>query len=235
MKKIFLVFLILSISCLSFAQIKQRSANVTAYLGIGYKFVFLTNPDARSAYPFFQLSNGDFLKEIDGFFGVNVNEQYAIELAPAYLFTNSVSGEGYYYNSNNSTRYYLPSQTSLFAVPVNMKFKYFPMAKNYTSSLSKGYIMVGGGAFYADEQISASIYQDDQELVYLGSRTFENTFWTYDFEFGIGISSFSKIGYGFELSYRFVPINAKGDIPVITALASNFNSVNFTANIIFTF
>lgn len=235
MAKIILIVLISIISNLSFSQIKQRSTNTTAYLGIGYKFVFLTNPDARDAYPFFQLSNGDFLKEIDGFLGISINEKYNIELAPAYLFTNSVSSEGYYFSNSSGTRFYVPSETRLFAVPLNIKFKYFPFVKNYSSSLSKFYFGAGGGAMYVEEEISALIYQGEDELNYLGARTFQNSFWTSDYEIMIGISSFSKIGYGFELSYRIAPINNSSSNPVITSIATNFNSINFTANIVFTF
>lgn len=235
MKKIFSVILILFISDISFSQVKQRSANLTVYSGIGYKFVFLTNQDAREAYPFFQLSNGDFLKEIDGFIGLNINEKYAFEFNPAYLFTNTVSSEGYYYTNLSGTRFYIPSETRLFAVPLNLKFKFFPFAKNYNSSFSKFYFGAGAGAMYIEEEISALIYQSDDELNYIGSRTFQNSFWTSDYEFLIGISSFSKIGYGFELSYRLVPLNNSDTNPLITSIAGNFNSITFTANIVFTF
>jgi hypothetical protein len=235
MRKIFLIVPVLLISNISFSQIKQRATNITGYMGFGYKFVFLTNQNARDAYPFFQLSNGDFLKEIDGFFGVNINEKYGIELAPAYLFTNSVSSDGYYFNNINGNRFYVPSQTRLFAVPLELKFKYFPFAKNYASSFSKFYFMGGGGGMYVDEEISSLIYSDDSRLYLLGAKTFSNSFWTSCLEFAVGISSFSKIGYGFEFSYRLVPISNSRDIPVITSIASNFNSINFTANIVFTF
>lgn len=235
MKKIILIFLVLLTSSNSFSQIKQRSASVVPYLGIGYKFVFLTNQAARDAYPFFQLSNGDFMKEIDGFFGVTIDEKYAIELAPSYLFTNSYNSDGYYFNNGTQNLFYVPTQTRLFAVPVNVKFKFFPFVKNYTSSLSKLYVMAGGGGMYINEEIAAQFYIDDTKFNYLGARTFENSFWTGNYEFAVGITSFSKIGYGFELSYRFVPINNQSNIPVITSIASNFNSVNFTANIVFTF
>ncbi len=235
MKKILLAVMILFISNIASSQIKTRSTNTTGYMGIGYKFVFLTNPAARNAYPFFQLSKGDFLKEIDGFFGVNLNDRFGIELAPSYLFTNSVSSNGYYYSNSFGKRFYLPLQTRLFAVPLNLKFKFFPFYKNYTSSFSKFYFGAGGGAMYIDEEISAQIYSGEDELNYLGSKTYVNHFWTTNYEFAVGISSFSKIGYGFELSYRFVPLNTELNVPLITSIATNFNSINFTANIIFTF
>ncbi|MDQ3019237.1 MAG: hypothetical protein M3R36_01505 [Bacteroidota bacterium] len=235
MKRIILVVLVLLISNISFSQIKQRSSSITHYLGIGYKFVFLTNQAARDAYPFFQLSNGDFMKEIDGFLGVNINEKYAIELAPSYLFTNSLNSDGYYFNNSSGNRFYAPTQSRLFAVPLSLKFKFFPFAKNYASSISKLYFMAGGGGMYINEEIAAQIYLDESEVTFLGARTFENSFWTGNYEFAVGISSFSKIGYGFELSYRLVPITNQSNIPVITSVAKNFNSINFTANIVFTF
>ena len=120
----------------------------------------------------------------------------------------------------------------LFAVPLNLKFKYFPFAKKYSSSFNKFYFGVGGGAMYVNEEITSQIFLDDTQLTYLGAKSFK-ILWTSDYEISAGFSSFSKIGYGFELSYRFVPLNNSTNVPLITSIASNFNSVNFTANIVF--
>jgi len=235
MKKLLFILLLLVFCSNAFSQIKKRSTNVSVYTGIGYKFVFLTNSAARDAYPFFQLSNGDFLKELDGFFGVTINEKYAVEFSPAYLFTNSLSSDGFYFQDNIGLRFYLPQQTRLFALPLNFRFKYFPFVKNFSSALNKVYIGAGAGAMYINEEITNQIYTDNSRLNYLGAKTYENKFWTSNYEILLGINSFSKIGYGFELSYRFVPLNQPHTIPLITSLAGNFNSANFVANIVFTF
>jgi hypothetical protein len=59
--------------------------------------------------------------------------------------------------------------------------------------------------------------------------------WTSNYEILVGIGNFSKIGYGFELSYRIVPLKQLQTKALITEIASNFSSVNFAANIIFSF
>lgn len=236
MKKIILIFLIFLFSGNSYSQIKQRSLSTNVYTGIGYKFVYLTDPDASDAYPFFQLSNGDFLKEIDGFLGVIFNESYCAEFAPSYLFTNKNGNEGFYYGEGSSRYFYVPSQTRLSAIPLNLRFKFYPFAKNYSSTLSKVYLGIGAGMMYVSEEITSKVYTDDTEFNYLYARTADNDFWTGDYEFLLGVGSFSKIGFGFELSYRLVPLNNNSDNkPLISYIASNFNSVNFAANIIFSF
>lgn len=235
MKKIFIALLFFFLTGNLFAQIKQRSLSTNVYTGIGYKFVFLTDPDANDAYPFFQLSNGDFLKEIDGFLGVTFSEMYGLEFAPSYLFTNKNGNEGFYFGTGASRYFYVPYQTRLSAVPLNLRFKFYPFAKNYASSLSKVYVGFGAGMMYVNEEITSKVYSDDTEFNYLYARTAENDFWTGDYEFLLGTSSFSKIGFGFELSYRLVPLNNTESKPLISYIASNFNSVNLAANIIFSF
>lgn len=235
MRKLFLVLVVILLASPCFSQIKKRATTVSLYTGIGYKFVFLTNPQARNAYPLFQLSNGDFLKELDGFLGVTINENYAVEFSPAYLFTNSVNSDGFYFSDNNGRRFYKPQQTRLFALPLNLRFKYFPFAQNYKSTLSKLYFGLGGGAMYANEEITNEVFTDDTRVTYLGAKNSQNNFWTSNFELLLGLNSFSKIGYGFELSYRFVPLNQPSTLPLITSLASNFNSINLAAKIVYTF
>jgi len=235
MKKIIVIFLFLFVAGISTAQIKERASNSTVYLGIGYKFVFLTNTEARDAYPFFQLSNGNFLKELDGFIGVAFNEKYAVEFSPAYLFTNSVASDGYNYSENNISRFYFPQQTSLFALPLNIRMKYLPFSNESTSALGKIYVGAGVGAMYISEEMTNEIYSDNTRSNYLGVKTYSSNFWTSDYELFVGINSFSKIGYGFELSYRFVPLNQPDNKPIITSLAGNFNSLNLSANITLTF
>lgn len=235
MKKLFLLFLLICFSVNADSQIKQRSSSTTVYTGIGYKFVFLTNPAARNAYPFFQLSSGDFLKELDGFLGVSFNDQVSIEAAPGYLFSNSLNSDGFYFEGTNGRIFYLPVQTNLFALPLNARVKYFPFSDMVTSSLSKVYFGIGGGAMYINEEITSQLYTNDIRENYLGVRSYKNDFWTHNFEILLGINSFSKIGFGFEISYRFVPLNQTQTTPLITSLAGNLNSANFLANIVYTF
>jgi len=227
MKKYILTALILFISSNSFSQIKSRSDNINYYAGIGYKLVFLTDNTARNAFPFFQLSSGDFMKEITGQFGAVFSETIAAEFAPAYMFTTSYSTDGFYYTGAvNGSRFYVPTDSRLFALPLNLKVKVFPQGKNYTSFLNKVYLSAGAGI---------QVYTDDINYNYIGSARAEDEFWNFNYEFAIGLASYSKIGYGFELSYRVVPLDNDVNKPLITTISSNFNSVNLSANIIFSF
>ncbi|MEO8665182.1 MAG: hypothetical protein ABI462_06775 [Ignavibacteria bacterium] len=235
MKKIFCLLVMILICDHSSAQVKRRSVSSEFYTGVGYKFVFLTNPDARDAYPFFQLSNGDFLKEIDGYFGVTINGKYGIELSPAYLFTNALNSDGFSFTDNLGTRFYVPVDTRLFAVPINLKLKFYPFASGKSETFSKMYFGIGGGAMYIEEEVTSQIYTDDTRFNYIGTRHYDESSWTSNYEILLGIGNFSKIGYGFELSYRIVPLKHLNNKPLITDVASNFNSVNLSANIIFSF
>ena len=235
MKKIIFIALICLIPVISSSQIKQRSMSQNVYVGLGFKFIWLTDPQANDAYPFFQLSGGDFLKEVDGYLGITLYEQYGFEFSPGYLYSNALSNNGYYYDSESGRRFYVPTQTRLFAVPVNARFKFYPFAKNYSSSFSKMYFGFGGGAMYINEEIAGQIYLDEGQGVPV-YRSATSSFWTGNYEIMVGTGSFSKIGFGFELSYRFVPLpDEQLYKPLITSLATNFNSVNLAASILFSF
>lgn len=237
MKKIIVItfLLLLVIPGITNSQIKQRSKKQNVYVGIGFKVMWLTDPQASDAYPFFQLSGGDFLKEIDGIVGITFDEQYGVEFSPGYLYSNALSNNGYYFDAEIGRRYYVPSQTRLFTVPVNVKFKYYPFAKNYSSSFSKMYFGIGGGGMYISEEITGQVYEVEGQGTprYL---SYSDSFWTGNYEIMVGTGSFSKIGFGFEVSYRFVPLTGDAAYkPLITNLATNFNSINLSANILFSF
>ena len=236
MKKLLIAVFVLLMSGNVFSQIKSRSNDLNFYAGVGYKLVYLTDNTARNAYPFFQLSQGDFLKEITGQFGAVLNEVVGVEFAPSYLFTTAYSNNGFYYTSPTvGRRYYVPSDSRLFALPLNLRLKFFPQGKNYASFLNKVYISGGFGMMYISEEVVSQVYTDDVNFNYLGTVRADNDFWNINYEIALGLASYSKIGYGFELSYRFVPLDNDVQKPLITSLSPNFNSVNLTANIIFSF
>lgn len=235
MKKLISLALLFLFTQYSFAQIKERSSSASVYAGIAYKFVFLTDNTARDAYPFFQLTYGDFMKELDGFIGITFKEQFTVEFSPAYLFTNTVSNNGFYFTENNVRRYYYSQEIRLNALPLNGRIKYHPFAGTGNKTLGKMYLGAGVGAMFIKEEMTNQIFTDESRQEYLGIKAFSNDFWTIDYEILAGIASFSKIGVGFELSYRFVPLNQNKTKPLITSVAGNFNSANLAANIIYTF
>ena len=244
MKVIAGIFLLLFVFVgISEAQIKQRSKDKVFYTGMGYKFVLFTDPEARSAYPFFDITNQAFVKEIDGFFGMVLNERFVFELAPSYMFSNDygsddseADGGGFYFTENGVNRYYVPTDAKMFAIPVNARIKYFPFAKDYGSAFNLFYFGGGAGPVYISEEMNQRVYTDDGRLDFLGAAPYAEDFWTLNFEALAGIATVSKFGIGFEISYRFIPLGASSKTkPLITSIANNFSSFNMAANVIYKF
>ncbi len=222
-------------------QIKKRSQNTVFYTGAGYKFVLFTDGTASDAYPFFDFSSQAFVKELDAFFGVVLSETVALEFSPSYMFSNDYGGDeseqgGFNFESNGANRYYVPTATSLYCLPVNLRAKYFPFGKDYGSVFNLFYIGGGAGPIYISEEMEQRVYKDDSRLDYLYSTENSNNFWTVNFEAIAGIATVSKFGIGFEAGYRFIPLSSvKGEKPLVTSLAGNFNNLNFALNIIYKF
>lgn len=240
---LYILFLTLFVCGISEAQIKQRSQNKVFYTGVGYKFVLFTDSEARSAYPFFDITNQAFVKELGGFFGMVLSERVAFELAPSYIFSNDygsddeeADGGGFYFNESGVERFYVPSDAKMYAIPFNARVKYFPFAKDYSSAFNLLYFGAGAGPLYLSEQMTQRVYTDEGRLDYLGVGQYADDFWTVNFEAIAGIATVSKFGIGFEMSYRFIPLgSAVGTKPLITSIAKNFNSFNIAANVIYKF
>jgi len=236
--KYFLLALALVCHASSFSQVKTRETS-QAYAGIGYSFVIFTNSGMTDSYPLFG-TGGDFLKEVNLFGGVRINRSLAFELSPSIIFTNANNNtKGFYFTPQEPTtgdqNYYLPNTTSFLAIPVNVKAKYFPFTKDLISQMSNLYIGVEAGMVYVKEEINNYIYFDETMTRFTGSGVSKNSFWKPDFGISIGYSSTAKFGYGFEASYRFVPLEGDKKYPLTTSLAKDMNSVNLTAKLIFSF
>lgn len=239
-----LFFLILALTFFVFdlsAQIKKRSDASAYYTGAGYKFIYFTDSEARTAYPFFDLSSQAFAKELSGFFGVILNEQYAVELSPSYIFSNDYGGDddqdmGFYFGSGSDQKYYVPVDASMYALPVNIRGKYFPFGKDYSSPFNQLYFGAGAGPMYISEEMSHKVYEDESRLDYLFPATGGQSFWTYNVEFIAGLAAVSTFGVGFDISYRIVPLSSvKDKKPLVTSIADNFNSFNAAINVIYRF
>jgi hypothetical protein len=233
MKK-FILLLTIQFLLSSLLYSQTRTAGPTSFAGLGYSIMIFTDGDVSNTYPTFDFSRGDFLKQINIFYGMKFND-FSIEIAPAFIFTNTQSSDGFYYTeTNGSRRFYYPQESRLFAAPINLKAKYYPFTSS-VSAVSNIYFGAGAGMMYIKEEYRNLVYTDESRLVFLGTNNAKNSFWKPNFEAVIGIGSFSKFAYGFEVGYRFVPLDQKRDHPLITSLAGNFNSVNLSANVIFTF
>lgn len=238
-----ILFAVLFFCGISEAQIKQRSQNKVFYTGVGYKFVLFADDEARSAYPFFDVTNQAFVKELGGFFGMVLDERVAFEIAPSYMFSNDYGSDdseadagGFYFTENGVSRFYVPSDAKMYGIPFNARVKYFPFGKDYGSAFNLLYFGAGAGPVYLSEEMTQRVYTDEGRLDYLGVGQYADDFWTVNFEAIAGIATVSKFGIGFEMSYRFIPLgSAAGTKPLITSIANNFNSFNLAANVIYKF
>ncbi|MBS1515528.1 MAG: hypothetical protein JSS63_10865 [Bacteroidetes bacterium] len=239
MKKLtFVIFSLVLIFILSageiFPQVKTRETT-QVYAGMGYSFVVFTNTTMSDAYPVFG-SSGDFLKEINFFGGVRANRNLAVELSPSFIFSNAVNSKGFTYTSIlGNTGYYVPNTTTFLSVPLNIKLKYFPFTQDLVSQLSNIYIGAEVGMAYVKEETSNYIYANSSLTNFIGIKTDKNSFWKPDFGISIGYASTAKFGYGFEASYRFIPLDGNNTLPLTTSMAKDMNSVNLTAKLIFSF
>jgi hypothetical protein len=231
--KYFFLALIL-ISNISYSQIKTRETT-QVYAGAGYSFVIFTNSKMTDSYPLFG-SSGDFLKEVNFFGGIKVNRNFAVELSPSIIFSNSTNNKGFYFtNSAGAAQFYVPNTTSFLSVPLNIKGKYYPFTKDLISQMSNVYIGLEAGMVYVKEEITNYIYQDNTMTGFVKSQIDKNSFWKPDFGISVGYGSTAKFGYGFEASYRFVPLDGDSKYPLTTSFAKDMNSVNLTAKLIFSF
>lgn len=218
----------------SYSQIKTRES-AQAYAGVGYSFVIFTNSTMTDSYPLFG-SSGDFLKEVNFFGGIRTSKSFALELSPSLMFSNSNNNKGFTYtNMFSGTNYYVPNSTSFLSIPINLKAKYFPFTKDMLSQMSNIYIGFEGGMAYVKEEFTNYIYSDNTMTTFIRTQASKNSFWKPDFGISIGYGSTAKFGYGFEASYRFIPLDGDNAYPLTTSMAKDMNSVNLTAKLIFGF
>ncbi|MCX6162730.1 MAG: hypothetical protein NTV87_15520 [Ignavibacteriae bacterium] len=247
MKKIvFTVVLILF--CVS-ASFSQRVAwGDKYYAGFGFSLDFFTNSDVNYYYNGIGTNNAQSVSDINFSFGVNLNRHFAVEFAPAFVFTPSSSYGGgpfnywdddpywWYDDSPTGTTYqntYTLSNAYLFAIPLNLKLKYYPL-KNYGNDFGEGLnLNLSLGAMYIYESFTGTGGPTGgiaQPFSISGST------WAPDAVLGLGYNYYwNNTGLGFDVNYRFVPMSLSRKSPLSYANASNFNSLNFSLYIGFAF
>ncbi len=229
MKKLTLVFLFfIAVNFLS-AQTKDREKG-HPYAGVGYSLVIFTNSDASKIYPVINLNTSSFLSEINLSAGYKFDKNFALEFNPSFVFASSSNNKGFHYNDGANNYFYIPNKANLFTLPINVKMKFYPLAKPTFSFVNNIFVAIGGGPMYINEQYDNGVYA--QETNYqtnpIKFETYSNSFWRYNAVISGGYDYSGTIGLGFELSYRIVPLAINGPVPVITSVASNFNSINLS-------
>jgi len=236
MKKIivFPVFLFIIIN-LSVAQIKTREAG-NFYASAGYSFIFFTNSDVTNIYPILDFRRNSMLSELDLEAGFQFNKNIAIAFNPGLIYSNSSPKDGFYFRSNGTNNFYFPNTASLFAAPINAKIKLFPFANNKSVFADGFFFGLSAGAMYIYEQYDNTIYDNNGlNRNVIGFKTVSENYFKPDMMISTGFDAKGSFGFGFELGYRFVPLKTGSTVPVITSVASNFNSVNLMVKIGFRF
>jgi hypothetical protein len=224
-KYLFLLVVICLTASISFSQ-QNSSKKSGVYGGLGYSFLIYTNSDVAAIYPSFDFRTSSFNTEINPYLGFQLSETVSLEFSPSFIYSNSGGSKGFYYKSSvNPTYYYVPSPAYLFAVPLNIKLKLFPFAKNKSIVTSGIFFGVSAGPMFIREEYDNQIYSDESMYYMVNIRNVNNTLWVPNTLFSVGYSSNQQFSYGFELGYRFVPLPLKRDYPLMTSLASDMNAV----------
>lgn len=229
MRKIILILLFIVSTNFLTAQIKDRDKG-HPYVGVGYSLVIFTNSDASKIYPMINLNTSSFLSEINISAGYKFNRNFALEFNPAFVFAQSANNKGFNYNDGVNNYFYLPNRANLFTLPLNVKMKLYPLAKKSYSFVNNFFLGIGGGPMFVNESYENGVYEREYNYSTnpITFKSYSNNFWRYNAVISAGYDYSGTIGLGFEVSYRMVPLAINGPAPVISSIASNFNSINLT-------
>jgi hypothetical protein len=224
------------LSSQDYLQPKKRKT-VNAYVGAGYSFVIFTSSDMNTAYPVFDTRKGDFLSEVNLYFGFAVARAVTLEFEPSILFTSNDRILTFQYDPpitfrGNSYRYVFGYNISLLAFPFVANVRFFPAFQ------SKGFgrlIFIGGGvgATWIREEYD-HYYGNSSSIYYADDIATESTSqWRPVFRLMAGATGTGgQFGFGGELRYNIIPLSTNQE-PFITRTAKNMNSVDLTLRFYF--
>ena len=219
-------------------QPKTRKATNT-YFGAGYSFVIFTSSDMNSVYPVFDTRKGDFLSEINLYFGFAIAQAVSLELEPSILFTHNDRTVTFNFippisYKGNDYSYVFSNNLGLLAFPIALNVRFFPLYKQTTSFIRLFFVGGGIGTAWIREEYDnyysndpSGYYYQDYELSATTSQ------WKPLFRVMTGVTGTGgKFGFGGELRYNIIPLSQQA-LPFITRTAANFNSVDITLRFYF--
>jgi hypothetical protein len=228
MKKLFLLLITILIlfSETVFTQTYERETS-ELYAGVGLSLVFFTQKDVWGIYPVLDVNNTSFIYEISPFLGYRINKSVSLEFAPSFVINESNSKDGFYFTRNNTRNWYVPQNVSLVIIPINLKAKYFPLAKSAAGNLFKSgfYTGLGAGITFIGESYDSYVFPDENSLSVIGIDNSEKNTWQPGAQIFAGLDLQSKLGLGFEIGYRFIPGNLDNDEPLVSTFAPNMNYI----------
>jgi hypothetical protein len=217
-------------------QPKKRKT-VTSYYGAGYSFVIFTSKEMNEAYPVFDTRKGDFLSEINVYFGFAVAKAMTVEIEPSFLFTNTDKTLRFTYNpprlvNGGYYTYVYPFHLSLLAILPAVNVRFFPF---FTQASFARLIFIGGGAGYGWIHENYDYYaSNDPSGYYYGAGSNESTSqWAPILRLMVGATgSGGQFGFGGELRYNIIPLKQTDEF-FVTRTSPNFNSVDLTLRFYF--
>jgi hypothetical protein len=216
-------------------QLKKRKT-VSSYFGAGYAFIIYTASDMNKAYPVLDFSSGDFLSEINLFYGFAVAQAVTFELEPSILFTRNARVIHIALNEPiNGFTWVHPSSLSMLAFPLTVNARFFPLfkSKNFGRLFFVG---AGAGAVWLREEYD-NYYNNNPGGIFYNEnfmfRTESTSQWAPLFRIMTGFTGTGgAFGFGGELRYNFVPLKQSNE-PFVTRYAPNFNSVDLSLRFYF--
>lgn len=228
MKKfiLLLITLLMFFSGAVYSQTYERETS-ELYAGVGLAMVFFTQSDVWNIYPILDVNNTSFIYEISPFIGYRIDNSVSLEFAPSFIINESNSKDGFYFTQNNERNWYVPQNVSLVIIPINLKAKFFPLAKNAAGNSFKSgfYTGLGAGITFIGESYDSYVYPDENSLSVIGIDNSKKNVWQPGAQIFVGLDLQSKLGLGFELGYRFIPGKVDKDEPLVSAFAPNMNYV----------
>lgn len=227
----------------SLAQLKQRKA-LNMYVGAGYSFVIFTSSGMNTAYPVLDTRSGDFLSEVNLYFGFAVAKAVTFEVEPSILFTHNNRAVTIYLPQprqlfNDAYLYAFPQTMSMLAFPLAVNIRFFPLFS--TKGFGRLFFVGGGvGAVWTREEYDNIYSNNPGGLYYYGNDTGNSPIITESTSqwapLLIIMTGFTgtggAFGFGGELRYNFVPLKHT-DEPFASRLAANFNSVDLVLRFYF--
>jgi hypothetical protein len=218
-------------------QLKNRKT-VTSYFGAGYAFIIFTASDMNKAYPVLDFSSGDFLSEINLFYGFAIAKAFTLEFEPSILFTRNNRSVAIQLKEprvfgSDTTRWAHPTSMSMLAFPLTVNVRFFPLFK-LKSFGRLFFVGAGAGAVWIREEYDNVYNNDPGSYYYYGAPVTESTSqWAPLFRIMAGFTGTGgAFGFGGELRYNFVPLKQTNE-PFATRYAPNFNSVDLSLRFYF--
>jgi len=221
-------------------QLKTRKT-VSSYFGAGYSFMIFTNSFMSNAFPVLDTRNGNFLTNINLFFGFSIAKAVTLEISPSILFTSNNRQVDYNLSTpkvinGTSYNYAHTSTNGIIALPIALNVRFFPLFKQ--KSFARLFFIGGGvGAAWIREENDVSYNNSPNTFYYYGDpgqNGIATSQWAPIFKVISGFTGTGgQFGFGGELTYNIIPLKQDTSQPFATRFAKDMNSVDITLRFYF--